>query len=133
MSADAVRDAGGGAHARSCSPTPIRSRPRRRSAQAVAAAGRVSCTLIARPEDEIAKHGEAVAGIEDCERSSRGASTSAWCSAGTARSSRRCAPTPGPAVPVFAVNFGTIGFLAAVERDELRAGSSVRSPATSRW
>ena len=36
-------------------------------------------------------------------------------------------------VPVFGINFGTVGFLAAVERDQLsRVGSSGRSAATSR-
>ena len=42
-------------------------------------------------------------------------STSAWCSAATARSCARCAATPAPSVPVFGVNFGEIGFLATVE------------------
>ena len=35
-------------------------------------------------------------------------------------------------VPVFGINFGTIGFLAAVERDELTRVSTGCSPATSR-
>ena len=38
----------------------------------------------------------------------------------------------GTEVPVFGVNFGTIGFLAAVERDELETGSPARSRASSR-
>ena len=34
----------------------------------------------------------------------------------------RCATTPTRGVPVFGINFGTIGFLAAVERDQLEEG-----------
>ena len=48
--------------------------------------------------------------------------TSASCSAATARSSTRCAASPAPKVPVFGVNFGTVGFLAAVERDDAAEG-----------
>ena len=45
----------------------------------------------------------------------RADATSRWCSAATARSSPRCAHYAGPTVPVFAVNYGAIGFLATVE------------------
>ena len=48
--------------------------------------------------------------------------TSAWSSAGTARSSTRFASTPEPACRCSLINFGTVGFLAAVERDELVPG-----------
>ena len=44
----------------------------------------------------------------------RTTSSCAWCSAATARSSRAAAYA-GTSVPVFAVNFGEIGFLATVE------------------
>ena len=37
----------------------------------------------------------------------------------------------GTGVPVFAINFGTIGFLATVEPEELEEGCAARSPATS--
>ena len=45
---------------------------------------------------ERSKHGDAAAGIEEASRSPKG-STSAWCSAGTARSCTRCAASPAPA------------------------------------
>ena len=48
-------------------------------------------------------------------------STSASSSAVTAPSSTRCGGTRHTA-PVFGINFGTIGFLATVERDELENG-----------
>jgi NAD+ kinase len=38
----------------------------------------------------------------------------------------------GTGVPVFAVNFGEVGFLATVEPDEVARASRRRSPRTSR-
>ena len=52
--------------------------------------------------------------------------TSAWCSAATARSCTRCVASPAPSVPVFGVNFGTVGFLAAVERADAADGHPPR-------
>ena len=37
----------------------------------------------------------------------------------------------GPGVPVFGVNFGEIGFLATVDREQARSGSSARSRGSS--
>ena len=59
------------------------------------------------------------------------APTSASCSAATARSCTRCAASPAPACPVFGVNFGTVGFLAAVERERGR-GRDPRAPSPAR-
>ena len=78
------------------------------------------CDLYATP-DEAAKHGDAAAGIEVVEELPR---TPDLCLVlggdGTIlRSLRHFADTP---VPVFAVNFGRIGFLAAVEREQLEEG-----------
>ena len=72
--------------------------------------------------DELAKHGDAAAGVEEVGRALPATPTSAWCSAATARSSTRCAASPARGVPVFGVNFGTVGFLAAVERERGRGG-----------
>ena len=49
-------------------------------------------------------------------------SSCAWCSAATGRSCARCSATRRPAVPVFAINFGEIGFLATVEPEDLEDG-----------
>ena len=46
---------------------------------------------------ELSKHGDAAAGIEEADLRRRPTSTSAWCSAATARSSTRCAASPAPA------------------------------------
>jgi NAD+ kinase len=78
------------------------------------------CELFATP-DEAAKHGDAGAGLEVVEELP---ATPDLCLVlggdGTIlRALRHFAGTP---VPVFAVNFGRIGFLAAVEREELDAG-----------
>ncbi len=51
-------------------------------------------------------------------------STSASRSAATARSSARCATYAGTGVPVFAINFGEMGFLATVDREDAQAGSA---------
>ncbi len=55
-------------------------------------------------------------------RASRAPPTSAWRSAATARSSRACAASPAAAVPVFGINYGTVGFLAAAEAEDLERG-----------
>lgn len=88
--------------------------------EAVAAAGRASCTLAA-TADELAKHGEAAAGIEALtDLSSRPDLCLVLGGDGTIlKALRRYAGTD---VPVFGVNFGTVGFLAAVEREQLGEG-----------
>ena len=84
------------------------------------------------PPGERSKHGEVVAGIEEAPSSPERGRTSAWCSAGTARSSTRCVASPRTGVPVFGVNFGTVGFLAAVDRGDPGRGSAAPSPGRSR-
>jgi NAD+ kinase len=71
--------------------------------------------------DERQKHGDAAAG---CEEASQLPENPDLCVVlggdGTILHALRS--YAGTAVPVFAVNFGTVGFLAAVERDELAPG-----------
>ena len=107
------------------------SRPGEPCARCVAAAERAGWRLVA-DQEELTKHGEAAAGI-----GAAGATTttwtSAWSSAATGRSSRACASTGSRDVPVFGINFGTVGFLAAAEPDELDAEPrAAPSPATTR-
>ena len=88
-------------------------------ATTVELAREASVQLVCTP-DEHEKHGEAAAGIERIEDGERpdvcivlgGDGSILW-------ALRRFADTD---VPVFAINFGTIGFLAAVERDQLAEG-----------
>jgi NAD+ kinase len=88
---------------------------------AVAAAQRAGCRLVA-AQDELEKHGDAAAGVEPV-----GADDGALpdiCLVlggdGTILGALRAyADTP---VPVFGINYGTIGFLAASDRDDLEAG-----------
>ena len=59
--------------------------------------------------------------------------TSRSCSAATARSSRRCARSPAAGAPVFAFNFGAIGFLSTVDHERARGRHRARARrATSR-
>ena len=53
--------------------------------KALAAAKAHGCRLYA-PASELAKHGDAAAGIDVAHRASTASPTSAWCSAATARS-----------------------------------------------
>jgi NAD+ kinase len=78
------------------------------------------CELYATP-DEAAKHGDAGAGLEVVEELPAAPDLCLVLGGdGTIlRALRHFADTP---VPVFAVNFGRIGFLAAVERDQLEDG-----------
>jgi NAD+ kinase len=80
-------------------------------AAAVEAARQASVELIA-TADEHEKHGSAAAGIERADDGERPDVSILY-------ALRRFA---GTAVPVFGINFGTIGFLAAVEREELSDG-----------
>jgi NAD+ kinase len=87
---------------------------------AVEAAAKRNCTVIAPPEEH-SKLGDAAAGVE--------------CAAGVPERPDLCLVLggdgtilqalrayAGSGVPVFGVNFGTVGFLAAIERDELDSG-----------
>jgi NAD+ kinase len=88
-------------------------------AATVEAARAASVQLLSTP-DEHEKHGDAAAGIERVEDGERpdvcivlgGDGSILW-------ALRRFADT---GVPVFGINFGTIGFLAAVEREDLEPG-----------
>ena len=84
----------------------------------VEAAERAGCTLLA-DEDELAKHGEAAAGIEPL-----GGDPPDLCLVlggdGTILKALRAYARTN--VPVFGFNFGTVGFLAAVDRGELESG-----------
>ncbi len=87
---------------------------------AVGAARDAGWDLVATP-DELAKHGDAGAGIE--ERDVSGGAVDLCIVLGgdgsILHALRRFART---GVPVFGVNFGTVGFLAAVERDQAEEG-----------
>ena len=70
--------------------------------------------------DETSKHGLRPGdGIVVRRRRSPTTSTSASCSAATARSCRALRRYARTSVPVFAVNFGEVGFLATIEPEEL--------------
>ena len=88
--------------------------------ETVAAAAKVSCRLVAWPE-EIEKPGDDAGGLEAAveapERPDLGLVLGGD---GTILKALRI--YAGTGVPVFGVNFGTVGFLAAAEREELEAG-----------
>jgi NAD+ kinase len=82
-----------------------------------AAAARTSCTLLAGPE-ELRKHGERASSIEPCDAPPRDVDLCLVLGGdGTILQALRT--YAGTDVPVFGINFGTVGFLAAAERDEL--------------
>jgi NAD+ kinase len=86
---------------------------------AVEAAGQVSCTLLAGRE-ELAKHRD-VSGIDLCDQPPKDADLCLVLGGdGTILQALRTYAWSG--VPVFGINFGTIGFLAAAERDQLEDG-----------
>jgi NAD+ kinase len=87
---------------------------------AAAAASRAGCTLLATPE-EFSKHGDAAAEIQRVDELPRDADLCLVLGGdGTIlKALRAYADTE---VPIFGFNFGTIGFLAAVESEELEAG-----------
>jgi NAD+ kinase len=90
-------------------------------AATVEAARAASVQLVCTP-DEHEKHGEAAAGIERVPDGERPDICIVLGGDGSILYAlRRFADT---GVPVFGINFGTIGFLAAVEREELQAGLS---------
>jgi NAD+ kinase len=93
------------------------------SAEAVAAtveaAKAASVELICTP-DELEKHGKAAVGIEGVEDGERPDVCIVLGGDGSILYAlRRFA---GTGVPVFGINFGTVGFLAAVEREDLKTG-----------
>ena len=91
-----------------------------RSRSRLRAAAAASCRLVATP-DEIAKHGGAAEGIETVEELPSDVDLCLVLGGdGSILHALRHFARTG--VPVFGVNFGTVGFLAAVERDEARAG-----------
>jgi NAD+ kinase len=88
--------------------------------EAVAAAGHASCRLAA-TADELAKHGDAAAGIETLtDLTSRPDLCLVLGGDGTILKALRLYANTG--VPVFGVNFGTVGFLAAIEQEQLGDG-----------
>ena len=83
------------------------------------AAKEASVQLISTP-DELHKHGDAAAGIEAVEDGERPDVCIVLGGDGSILYAlRRFAGTD---VPVFGINYGTVGFLAAVERDQLEEG-----------
>ena len=87
---------------------------------AIAASERAGCTLVATPE-EISKHGDTAAGIERLD-DLPGEPDLCLVLGGDGTILKALRTYAGTEVPVFGVNFGTIGFLAAVERDGLEDG-----------
>ncbi len=88
--------------------------------QVVAEAGEAGWRVVATP-GEIAKHGDAAAGIEAADPLPRDVSLCVVLGGdGSILYALRHFARTG--VPVFGVNFGTVGFLAAVERDEAEQG-----------
>jgi NAD+ kinase len=87
---------------------------------AAAAAGRVSCTLLANPE-ELAKHGEAASGIELCDEIPEEVDL-CLVLGGDGTILKALRTFAGTGVPVFGINFGTVGFLAAEEGEEFECG-----------
>jgi NAD+ kinase len=88
--------------------------------ETVAVARAAGCRVLAE-RDEITKHGDAAEGIDEVAQLPGEAEACVVLGGdGTIlKALRACANTE---VPVFGINFGTVGFLAAVERDELGAG-----------
>ena len=87
---------------------------------ATAKAARAAGVQLVCTPDEHEKHGEAAAGIERVEDGERPDVCIVLGGDGSILYALRHFADTG--VPVFGINFGTIGFLAAVERDELWTG-----------
>ncbi len=88
-------------------------------AASVEAARAASVQLVCTP-DELEKHGQAAAGVERVDDGERPDLCIVLGGDGSILYAlRRFAETE---VPVFGINFGTIGFLAAVEKEELSSG-----------
>jgi len=89
-------------------------------ATALAVAGECDWRIVATP-GELAKHGDVAAGIEEAPSGAEGVDLCLVLGGDGSilHALRRFART---GVPVFGVNFGTVGFLAAVERDDAEQG-----------
>ena len=88
-------------------------------ATVVQAARDASVELVCTP-DELEKHGDAAAGIESAEDGERPDLCIVLGGDGSILYALRRFSDTG--IPVFGMNFGTVGFLAAVERDQLDDG-----------
>jgi NAD+ kinase len=84
---------------------------------AVEAAGRASFALVAEPE-EVTKHGDSASGVRSVDSLPAGPE---FCLVlgGDGTILRALRAYAGSEVPVFGINFGTVGFLAAAEGSEL--------------
>jgi NAD+ kinase len=89
-------------------------------ASAVAAASKAGWRLVA-TQQELAKHGDAAAGIEAVEQLPRQADL-CLVLGGDGSILYALRHFSGSGVPVFGVNFGTVGFLAGVERGDAEEG-----------
>jgi NAD+ kinase len=89
-------------------------------ARAVVAAREAEWRLVGTPQ-ELAKHGDAAAGIEAVDQLPRQADL-CLVLGGDGSILYALRHFAGTGVPVFGVNFGTVGFLAAVERGEAEEG-----------
>ena len=89
-------------------------------ARAIEVAEAAACTLVAASE-EAAKHGEAGGGLEVVDELPERADL-CLVLGGDGTILRALRQFAGIGTPVFAINFGRIGFLAAVERDQLERG-----------
>ena len=87
---------------------------------AAEAASRAGCTLLATSE-EFEKHGEAAAALERLD-ALPGKPDLCLVLGGDGTILKALRAYAGTEIPIFGVNFGTIGFLAAVERNELADG-----------
>ena len=87
---------------------------------AAEAAGRAGCTLLATGE-EFDKHGDAAASLERLD-DLPGEPDLCLVLGGDGTILKALRAYAGSEIPIFGVNFGTIGFLAAVERAELADG-----------
>jgi NAD+ kinase len=85
-----------------------------------AAAERAGCELVAAAA-ELEKHGDAVDGLRATEELDGGPDL-CLVLGGDGSVLQALRDWAGTGVPVFGINFGTIGFLTAVERDQLDAG-----------
>ena len=83
---------------------------------AVEAAGRASFALVAEPE-EVAKHGDAASGVRSVDSLPAGPEL-CLVLGGDGTILRALRAYAGSEVPVFGINFGTVGFLAAGEGSE---------------
>jgi NAD+ kinase len=88
---------------------------------AVAAAERAGWRLVA-TADELAKHGQAAAGVERVDDEVEGDAALCLVLGGDGSILHALRRYAGTGVPVFGVNFGTVGFLAAVDRSEAEEG-----------